>query len=115
MWLAGEAPAVPEGIDALMPPWAQQLSVLGLLVIIITAWVRGWVVTRAQADREVAAERRVSDIWEATATKAVAINESFADAFAPVLDQNQAILKAVTEVQTEQRRYREDRERGSRR
>lgn len=115
MWLAGEAPAVPEGIDALMPPWAQQLSVLGLLVIIITAWVRGWVVTRAQADREIAAERRVSDIWEATATKSLAINETFVDAFAPVLDSNQAILKAVTEVQNEQRRYREDRERGSRR
>jgi hypothetical protein len=115
MWLAGEAPALPEGIDALMPPWAQQLSVLGLLVVIIVAWVKGWVVTRAQADREVAAERRVSDIWEATATKALNINESFVEAFAPVLDQNQVILRAVTEVQSEQRRYREDRERGPRR
>lgn len=107
MFLAGEAPAAPEGLDALLPPWAQQLSLLTLLVLIIVAWVRGIVITRAQADREVAAERRVGEIWEATANKALAINESFATAFQPVLDQNEAILKAVTDVQEEQRRNRE--------
>jgi hypothetical protein len=108
MFFAGEAPpAVPEGLDALLPPWAQQISLLSLLLVIIVAFLKGWIVTRPQADREVAAERRVSDIWEATATKALAINESFAEAFQPVLDQNEAILKAVTDVQDEQRRYRE--------
>jgi hypothetical protein len=111
VFLAESAPAIP-GIDALLPPWAQQISIIGLLVLIIMSWIRGWVVTRSQNERDVAAERRVSDIWESTATKALQVNQSFTEAFAPVLDQNEAILKAVTDVQEEQRRYRE---RGTRR
>jgi hypothetical protein len=110
--LDGEAPAIPEGLDALLPPWAQQISLLGVLLSIVFAFLRGWVVTRAQNERDIGAERRVSDIWESNATKALAISENLTTALAPVLQQNDAILKAVTEVQEEQRRARE---RGTRR
>lgn len=107
-WIAGEVPALPtEGLDALLPPWAQGLSLLSILVIIIVAWIRGWVVTRAQNERDVASERRVSEIWEANANQASTLAKELTQAFAPVLEQNEAILKAVQAVQEEQRRMRD--------
>lgn len=110
MFIAGEVPAVPtEGLDALLPPWAQGLSLLTILILIIAAWLRGWVVTRTEAERMVAAERRVSDIHEASATASIELNKLLTQAFAPVLEQNEAILKAVEAVQEEQRRMRERR------
>lgn len=96
-------------LDALLPPWAQQLSLLGLLLIIVAAFLRGWIVTKAQNERDIAAERRVSDIWENNAKQSTDQNEKLIAALQPVLSSNEAILKAVTEVQTEQTRMRERR------
>jgi hypothetical protein len=102
-------PATVPSLDALLPPWAQQLSLLAVLIIIVGAFVRGWVVTKAQNERDIAAERRVSDIWEKTAHDATANNDKLIAALQPVLSGNEAILKAVTDVQEEQRRMRERR------
>lgn len=102
MDIAGEVPAVPEGLDALLPPWAQQLSLLTLLVIIITAWVRGWVVTRAQAEREIEAERRISEIWKGNYEQSSQLNEQLTTAFQPVLESNAAILRVVESLQERQ-------------
>lgn len=111
MFLSAETSAVTEELDALLPPWAQQLSLISLLVLIVTAFLRGWVVTRAQSERESAAERRITDIWQQTAEKSIALNEKMTDALAPVLDSNAAILKAVEAVQREQELLRERRDR----
>jgi hypothetical protein len=74
------------------------------------AFVRGWVVTGRQNERDIAAERRVSDIHEANAERAIALNEKLAmDVVQPLLAGNEAILKAVGDVQEEQRRQRETR------
>lgn len=114
MFWSAEVQAVPEGLDALMPPWAQQLSLLSLLVVIIMAFLRGWVVPRTQNERDIAAERKISDIWQSNAQQAMELNREFANAFAPVLDGNEAILRAVEAVQSrlvaqedEMRRLRE--------
>lgn len=105
------AQPVPEGLDALLPPWAQQLSLLGVLIIIIAAWARGWVLTRTQADREVEAERRIADIWERNATQAMEHQKQLAEGVvAPILEGNQAILRAVQALQSEQERVRERRD-----
>lgn len=105
------AQPAPEGLDALLPPWAQQLSLLGVLIIIITAWVRGWVLTRTQADREVASERRITDIWERNATQAMEHQKQLTEGVvAPILEGNQAILRAVQALQGEQERMRERRD-----
>ncbi len=98
-----------EGLDALLPPWAQGLSLLSLLVVITVAWLRGWVVTKAQNEKELAAERKVSDIWESIADNATQLNQQLTQALAPVLASNEAVLKAVEAVQEEQRRMRERR------
>lgn len=95
---AGDVPS----LDALLPPWAQQLSLLGLLVIILVAFLRGWIVTRAQATREAEAERRIADIWKANSDRSNDLNRQLTEAFQPVLDQNAAILKAVESVQSRQ-------------
>lgn len=97
------------GLDALLPPWAQQLSLLGALLICIVAFVRGWVITKAQNERDVTAERRVSDIWEKNYKDSTANNDKLIAALQPVLSSNEAILKAVSDVQEEQRRMRERR------
>lgn len=102
MFIAGEAPAIPDGLDALLPPWAQQLSLLGLLIIIVAAWLSGRVVTRAQADRELEAERRIADIWKSNFEQSTELNKQLTDAFQPVLEQNAAILKVVEAVQARQ-------------
>lgn len=103
MYLAGEAPVLPDGLDALMPPWAQQLSLVGLLIVIVVSFMRGWVMTRSACDREVEAERRISDIWKANHEQATELNEQLTDAFQPVLESNAAILKVVESLQSWQR------------
>lgn len=112
MVLGAEAPVVPEGLDALLPPWAQQLSLLTLLVVIVTAFLKGWVVTSRQNERENEAERRIAEIWKLNYEKSTELNEKMTEAFAPVLDSNAAILKAVEAVQREQELLRERRDRG---
>jgi len=110
VYLAGEVPAIPtEGLDALLPPWAQGISLLSLLILIIAAWLRGWVITKSQNERDIAAERRVSDIFESNLNKATELNQQLTQALAPVLASNEAVLKAVEAVQEEQRRMRERR------
>lgn len=113
MNIAAEPPAIPDGLDALMPPWAQQLSLVGLLVVIITVMISGRVVTRAQADRELEAERKISDIWKSNYEQATELNKQLTGAFQPVLDSNAAILKVVESLQARQlaAEEREERER----
>lgn len=109
MLLGDDAGSSVPSLDALLPPWAQQLSLLGLLILIVIAFLRGWVITKAQNDSDIAAERRVSDIWESNAKDAAANNDKLIAALQPVLSGNEAILKAVSDVQDEQRRMRERR------
>jgi hypothetical protein len=90
-----------------MPAWAQQISLLGLLILIVAAFLTGRIVTRTQNERDIAAERRVSDIWERNAEVANSQVDRLTAALQPVLDGNAAILRAVSEVQEEQRRMRE--------
>lgn len=111
MYIAGEAPAIPEGLDALLPPWAQGLSLLSLLIIIVVAFLRGWVVTRPACDREVEAERRISDIWKGNYEQASELNQQLTDAFQPVLESNAAILKVVESMQARQKDAEEREER----
>lgn len=94
--------AEPAGLDALMPAWAQQLSLLTLLILIVTSFLRGWVLTRAQAQREAESERRIADIWKGNFEQATELNNQLTSAFQPVLEQNAAILKAVEAVQARQ-------------
>lgn len=102
MYIAGEAPAIPDGLDALLPPWAQGLSLLSLLIIIVVSFMKGWVLTRAGCDREVEAERRIADIWKNNHEQATQLNEQLTDAFQPVLESNAAILKVVQSMQERQ-------------
>lgn len=109
MLFAAEVPAVPEGFDlnALMPPWAQQLSLLTLLILIVAAFARGWVITRAQADREVESERRIAEVWKSNYEGSNELNQQLSEGFQPVLDSNAAILKAVEALQDRQERAEE--------
>lgn len=111
MWLAGEAPALPEGLDALLPPWAQQLSLLTLLIVVIAAFARGYVLTRAQADRELEAERKIADIWKTNHEQSLDLLTRQTDAFQPVLEQNAAILRALEALQDRQIQAEEREER----
>lgn len=102
MFRISEATIPPDGLDALMPPWAQQLSLLGVLILVLVAFLRGYIVTRSQAEREVESERRISDIWKTNFQSSNELNRQLTEAFQPVLDQNAAILKAVEAVQARQ-------------
>jgi hypothetical protein len=107
----GEAAPIPDVVNEVLPPWAQGLSLVSLLTLVILAFLRDWVISAKRNEREVAAERRVSDTWESNYEKLSLSIDKLIVAFEPVLKSNEAILKAVTEVQEEQRRTRE---RGSR-
>lgn len=113
MLLSADAPIAPDGLDSLMPQWAQQLSLISLLILVLAAFLRGWVVTRTQAEREIEAERRIAEVWKANFESSNELNEQLSQAFQPVLDSNAAILKAVESVQDRQARQeeREERER----
>lgn len=64
--------------------------------------MRGWVVTRHQATREAEAERRIADVWKANYEQSIVLNKQLTEAFAPVLESNSVILKAVEAVQARQ-------------
>lgn len=85
-----------------MPAWAQQLSLITLLILIVAGFLRGWVVTRHQAQREAEAERRIAEVWKGNYEQAIELNKQLTDGFAPVLTSNEAILKAVESVQARQ-------------
>jgi Tfp pilus assembly protein PilO len=101
MLLGAEGGDVPN-LDALLPAWAQDLSLVGILLIIIVSFIRGWVVTRGQAQRELDTERKIAEIWKTNFEQSTAQNQRLTEAFQPVLDQNAAILKAVEAVQARQ-------------
>lgn len=103
----GEAAPIPDVVNDVLPPWAQGLSLVSILTLIILAFLRDWVISAKRNEREVAAERRVSETWERNFHQATENNDKLIAALDPVLTSNQAILKAVTEVQEEQRRTRE--------
>jgi len=103
---AAEVPAVGQGLDSLLPPWAQQLSLLTLLLAIIFGWLRGYVVSRAQNERDLAAERKIAEIWKANYEKAAEINQNLAQALDPVLKMEEAILKSVEGLQDDRERLR---------
>lgn len=107
MLFAEEATSLTEGLDALLPAWAQQLSLLTLLLLIVTSFLRGWIVTRAQSQRELDAERRIADIWKSNFQQSTQLNERLTDAFQPVLEGQNALLRAVESLQRDQ----EERER----
>jgi hypothetical protein len=105
--LAEVASSTPDALNDLLPPWAQGLSLVSILTLIILAFLRDWVIPSKRNEREVAAERRVSETWENNFHQATANNDKLIAALEPVLKSNEAILKAVSEVQDEQRRTRE--------
>lgn len=101
MYIAGEAPAIPD-LTAAIPPWAETVGVIGLLTLMVVAFLRGWVMTRAACDREVEAERRIGEIWKANHDQAAQLNEQLTGAFQPVLEGQSAILKVVESMQARQ-------------
>lgn len=78
------------------------MSLLSLLLLIVVAFMRGWVVTRAQCSRENEAERRITDVWKANFEQSTELNKQLTDGFQPVLQSNSAILKVVEAVQARQ-------------
>lgn len=86
-------------IDAALPPWAQGITLLSLLLLICLAFLRDWVVTRVRHERELELERKISGIHEASAQKATENNDRLITALDPVLKGNEAILKIVTDLQ----------------
>ena len=97
-----EVPAPTDGLDSLLPAWAQGLSLVTLLILIVVAFLRGYIVTRAQAGREAEAERRIADVWKANFEQSNELNKQLTQALQPVLESNAAILKAVEAVQARQ-------------
>lgn len=117
-FFAGEAPAVPDpsgvlDLGSLMPPWVQNISIVGILVLIVMAFMRDWVITKSRHDRELASRDEIASIYKKAAEDSNANVDKLSNGLTPVLAQNEAMLKAISEIQEEQRRYRE--ERGQRR
>jgi hypothetical protein len=101
--------AVTSGLDSVIPPGLEQISLVGLLLLIAVAFIRDWVISSTRHEKELATERKVSEVWEQNATSALALLKELTNAFDPVLKGNEALLKAVSEIQEEQRRYRDER------
>lgn len=106
--IAGEA-VTGGGLDSVIPPGLEQISLIGLLLLIMIAFVRDWIISSSRHEKELATERKVSEVWEQNATRALESLTEISKAFEPVLKGNEAILKAVSDLQEEQRRYRDER------
>lgn len=106
---------IPAGLDSLVPPWVRDLTLVTIALLVAIAFARNWIYSARQAERLLEAERKVGDVQERNNEKLSESIDKLVEALDPVLKGNEAILKSVTEIQDEQRRYRENRGGGGRR
>lgn len=100
---------MPESLE--IPVWLGDLSLPGAIVLFGIALARGWLLTSGQANRLAEAHAKVAQLWEQVATERGETIRQLNEQMDPLIQGNEAILKAVEELQ----RFQHQLPRGGRR
>lgn len=85
-----------------IPSWLTDLSLPGAIVLFGLALARGWLLTSGQVNRLTEAHGKVSDLWKQVAEERQETIRKISDQMDPLMQGNEAILKAVEELQRQQ-------------
>lgn len=85
-----------------IPSWLTDLSLPGAIVLFGLALARGWILTSGQANRIVEAYSKVSDLWKQVAEERQETISKISEQLDPLMQGNEAILRAVEELQRQQ-------------
>lgn len=113
-WLA-EAVEPGGGINAIVPEWITDLGWVGIAILAVWAFATNKLYTAGQVEKLLAAERKVTDVWQESDRKTKEALERLIEELHPIADGNAAVLKAIEAVQASQAEDRARRLRGDRR
>jgi uncharacterized protein YgbK (DUF1537 family) len=88
--------------DLQIPLWLNDLSLPGAIILFGLALARGWLLTSGQATRLAEAHAKVSDLWKQVAEERQETILQLNEQLEPLMQGNEAILRAVEELQRQQ-------------
>lgn len=107
MWNAAEPAAPGVGLETIIPGWITDLGWVGLAILAVWAFATNRVYTSGQVDRLLEAERRVTAVWQKTAEDILPALERLSENLDPIVDGNNAVLRAIEGIKAAQEeRYR---------
>ena len=99
--LAGAAATVPDVLDA-VPSWLSDVGIVGMIVLFGYSLARNKLFTAGQVDHLITQYEKVAALWEKVATERQETIMLLSENSDPVLKGNEAILRAIEELQRQQ-------------
>ena len=90
--------------SAIIGSWIADLSLPGAIVLFGIALARNWMYTSGQVSKMIEAKQEVARLWEKVATERQETIKLLTEANEPIIQGNEAILRAVESLQIEQHR-----------
>jgi hypothetical protein len=85
-----------------IPSWLTDIGVVTMVIIFGVGLARNWIYTAGQVDKMAEQYEKVNKIWEQVATERQQTITMLSDSIGPVLQGNEAILRAVENLQRDQ-------------
>ena len=85
-----------------LPSWITDIGVVSMVIIFGIGLARNWFYTAGQVDKTLQQYQKVSDLWERVATERQTTIELLTKSTEPIIQGNEAILRAVENLQREQ-------------
>lgn len=92
-----------------IPAWLTDVGIVGLVIFFGLALARNWIYTRGQVNELLKARSEAAAIWEKIAEERQQVNMQLNKYIEPVMQSNEAILRAVKSLQRQQQQRRESR------
>lgn len=100
---------VGSALDFALPSWTSDVGVVGILIFFGIGLARGWFYTSPQVRQLLDQYERVAALWEKVADERQETIKLLSDNTEPILKGNEAILRAVEELQHQQEQARQHR------
>lgn len=97
-------------LDFALPSWASDVGVVGILLFFGIGLARNWWYTGGQVNHLLAQYERVSALWEKVADERQETINLLTSNTEPILKGNEAILRAVEQLQHQQSQARQYRD-----
>lgn len=97
-------------IDLSLPSWASDVGVVGMFILFGTGLARNWWYTSGQVNHLLVQYEKVAALWEKVADERQETIKLLTDNTEPILKGNEAILRAVEQLQHQQEQVRQYRD-----
>lgn len=98
---------VGSALDFTLPSWTSDVGVVGILIFFGIGLARGWFYTSPQVRQLLVQYEKVATLWEKVADERQETIKLLSDNTEPILKGNEAILRAVEELQHQQEQARQ--------